>query len=469
VIPGDVLGKKYELEARLGKGGMGEVWRARHVETNEHVAVKVLLDELAQDSALQKRFLREARAAAAVKHPNVVELREVQEGDDGAPFLVMELLEGETLGRRLKRLGALSTAETAAIMLPVLDAVDAAHAAHVVHRDLKPENIFLARERDDSVRVRVLDFGIAKRVEKLAAPTTSATAETTAAPATTGAMLGTPYYMAPEQALGERDVDGLADIWSLGVMLYECLAGRRPTEAATLGAILKIIVTDGVVPLWEVLPGVEGSLAAAVMRMLRTSRAERAPSLDEIRTVLVEHLDPAFVLEASIGEQGRASQAHEPATPGGKESAGARTRPAQTSRRRWLGALAIGAATVAIGVIAARTFGPGEATAPLPAEAASRSATPASASPPATDAPLTVAASSTTTSPTTTSLTPPNAPSPARPRTSAPRSAAPTTTTTTTPTTTPTPTAPQGPGRGPSGLVTDNPFAPSPSLSAPRP
>ena len=275
MIPGDILGSTYELESRLGKGGMGEVWRARHLITNERVAVKVLLAELAQDAAVQKRFLREARAAAAVRHPNVVELRDVQESEDGSPFLVMELLTGETLGRRLRRKGMLSVAEVAAIFLPVFDAVEAAHASGLVHRDLKPENIFLARDGEGAaapVRVRVLDFGIAKKVEKLATPATSSAAAT--APAeTTAAMLGTPYYMAPEQALGERDIDGRADIWSLGVVLYECLSGRRPTEAATLGAILKIIVTDGVVPIRTVLPELDEPLADALMQMLQIGRA----------------------------------------------------------------------------------------------------------------------------------------------------------------------------------------------------
>lgn len=485
VIPGDVLGKKYELEARLGKGGMGEVWRARNIESREQVAVKVLLDELAQDSALQKRFLREARAAATVKHPNVVELREVQEGDDGAPFLVMELLEGETLGRRLKRLGALSVPETAAIMLPVFDAVEAAHAAGLVHRDLKPENIFLARERDESVRVRVLDFGIAKRIEKLAAPTTSSSAETTAAPATTGAMLGTPYYMAPEQALGEKDIDGLADVWSLGVIMYECLSGRRPTEAATLGAILKIIVTDGVVPLWEVVPGVEGSLAAAVMRMLRTSRAERAPSLDEIRTVLVGRLDPTFVLAtgAPATERGRTSHAHEPAA--AEKSARPRTTEERVrqSRRQMIWTLALGSSAVAI---AARVFGScGEAPAPVSlATETSTSAAPAPAAP-GSRASTELAPSITTATPTATPATPATAASPAtaspatasppRPRAPAPSNADANANASAAPSAIPTAASPaastSGPARGPSGLVTDNPFAPSPSplpASSPR-
>ncbi|MCW5837008.1 MAG: serine/threonine protein kinase, partial [Labilithrix sp.] len=347
MTPGDVLGGRYELESRLGKGGMGEVWRARSVETGERVAVKVLLDDVAADKTLYKRFLREARAASAVKHPNVVELREVQEGEGGAPFLVMELLRGETLGRRLKREGALPAAETAAILLPVFDAVEAAHAAGIVHRDLKPENIFLARDGGDGgerVRVCVLDFGIAKRVEKLAAPVAAGAAETTAAAETTGAMLGTPYYMAPEQALGERDIDGRADVWALGVILYECLSGRRPTEAPTLGAILKIIVTDGVPPLGDVVTDVDPELAEAVTRMLRTSRAERAPTLDGVRAALARQRSSGVVLDLSIAEDEEVPASTASSTTGPTP---------RRSRRSWRSTLAAGgAAALALATLA---------------------------------------------------------------------------------------------------------------------
>ena len=362
MTPGDVLGSTYELESRLGKGGMGEVWRARHLITNERVAVKVLLADLAQDAALQKRFLREARAAAAVKHPNVVELREVQQGEDGAPFLVMELLTGETLGRRLRRKGTLSVGEAAAIFLPVFDAVEAAHAVGLVHRDLKPENIFLAHDGGGvSARVRVLDFGIAKQVEKLATPSASSAAAT--APAeTTAAMLGTPYYMAPEQALGERDIDGRADIWSLGVVLYECLSGRRPTEAATLGAILKIIVTDGVVPIRSVLPEIDGELADSLMQMLRTGRDARAPSLDAIRERLSALRDPAYVLETETDEGIPASIQRPPP----QEAPGARSaRRPGFKALPWIGGTALAGLGIALAV---RSLG---APAPAPAPAIS--------------------------------------------------------------------------------------------------
>ena len=274
-------------------------------------------------------------------------------------------------------------------------------------------------------------------------------------------MLGTPYYMAPEQALGEKNVDGLADVWSLGVILYECLSGKRPTEAATLGAILKIIVTDGVVPLWEVLPGVDGALAGAVMRMLRTSREERAPSLAEIRGELVAQLPPTFVLEAFEGEGAPASVPHVPANIPASTPPGPTKRP----RSRLLALAAVALATVGA-VLAARGLG-GEPPVPSPSVAAPSSSVVASSTPSAV-------ASVVRPLPATTEIAPPSsaptlatasarpsatvASAHARPLTAT----APATPTPPTPTPTPTSTSTGGPGRGPSGLVTDNPFAPPP-------
>ncbi|HSO37346.1 MAG TPA: serine/threonine-protein kinase [Labilithrix sp.] len=451
MIPGDVLGSKYELESRLGKGGMGEVWRARHLITNERVAVKVLLADLAQDAVLQKRFLREARAAAAVKHPNVVELRDVQESDDGSPFLVMELLTGETLGRRLRRKGMLSVAEVAAIFLPVFDAVEAAHAAGLVHRDLKPENIFLARDEGAAaaVRVRVLDFGIAKKVEKLATPATSSAAAT--APAeTTAAMLGTPYYMAPEQALGERDIDGRADIWSLGVVIYECLSGRRPTEAATLGAILKIIVTDGVVPIQTVLPEIDGPLADALMQMLRSGRDQRSPSLDAMRERLAALRDPGYELETETDEGIPASaQRSNPAAIEHVRERGLERRP--TRRLPWL--VGLGALAVGTALLVRSNGGPSgkqmTATA-SPAAPSSVGTAAASAAVPAPSAAVSVSASAAVSASTAASAPGAATPTITRSRRDA-GVAAPVVVSAA-------PGAGGVPSRGPSGLVTDNPF-----------
>ena len=436
---------------------MGEVWRARHLVTNERVAVKVMLDDLAQEGALQKRFLREARAAAAVNHPNVVELREVQQTASGAPFLVMELLTGETLGRRLRRKALLSVAEVAAIFLPVFDAVEAAHAAGIVHRDLKPENIFLAHDGGAArVRVRVLDFGIAKRMEKLAAPS-RASAATTAAPETTAAMLGTPYYMAPEQALGERDIDGRADIWSLGVVLYECLSGHRPTEAATLGAILKIIVTDGVRPIRSIIPDLDVSVADALAEMLRSSREARAPSLDRMRGCLAALRDSTYLLDTETDE-GIPASVERPSTQPALVALATPER-ARSVPIRWLGAAAL--AAVGVAAVARSLGGPTVEHTTVSATPVVTARADAEAATPAMSAASAIASASAR----------PILPGPAViSGTAGPVSAVARARGAPAPVAAPAASGTSDPSRGPSGLVTDNPFGgpPASSSSAPR-
>jgi serine/threonine protein kinase len=247
----------------------------------------MLKPERAADPALRQRFIREARAVCAVQHPNIVEIHDVLQTEDGSPVMVMDLLHGESLGQRLDRETRLPPGEVARLMLPVVSAVGTAHAAGVVHRDLKPDNIFLAEEGDGAISVKVLDFGIAKVLA------TDTDAEATGGLTGTGAMLGTPYYMAPEQIFGERDIDHRADIWALGVILYECLSGRRPTQAENIGQILKIITTDGIAPLDLVAPDVPADLARLVRRMLMRDRAARPQSLTEVQAALKRFTDAA--------------------------------------------------------------------------------------------------------------------------------------------------------------------------------
>jgi eukaryotic-like serine/threonine-protein kinase len=276
--PGLVLASSYRLERVVGEGGMGVVWAARETATGRDVALKFLRDGRESDPKNRERFVREARAAMAIAHPHIAKVHAVLETDVGTPFIVMELLRGESLRDRLQRRHALEPAETAQLMLPVVDAVAAAHANRIVHRDLKPENVFLV----DGEHVRVLDFGIAKRIA-IAGDTAAGSTATNLT--STGAILGTPLYMAPEQVFGDEDVDGRADVWALGIMLYECLAGRRPTDADGFGPIVKRITTDPIEPLDRAKPDVPKGLSRLVMRMLIRDRAARAP-LTEVRDVL---------------------------------------------------------------------------------------------------------------------------------------------------------------------------------------
>jgi eukaryotic-like serine/threonine-protein kinase len=226
---GQVVAGRYRLERVVGEGGMGVVWAATHLVTEKPCALKFLKAARATDPKSHERLVQEARAVCRVRHPNVAPVHDVLELPSGVPFIVMDLFEGEPLSARLRR-GALTPHETAAVLVPVADAVEAIHAIGIIHRDLKPDNVFLERGQRGRVTVRVLDFGIAKRVDREEA----SAAREPRAPAgpsltTTYSAVGTPSYMAPEQIDG-HEVGAPADVWAIGVILFECLTGARPAR-----------------------------------------------------------------------------------------------------------------------------------------------------------------------------------------------------------------------------------------------
>jgi serine/threonine-protein kinase len=236
--PGQILAHRYRLESRLGEGGMGSIWRAEHLVLAAPVALKLIDPEIAEDEDATARFMREAQAAATLRSSHVVQILDY--GMDGkVPFMAMELLEGENLAQRIKRLGRISPAETARILNHVGRAVGRAHEAGIVHRDLKPENVFIVKNEDEEI-AKVLDFGVAKVDRKIIGPS---------AVTRTGSLLGTPYYMSPEQAQGNKTVDHRSDLWSLGVIAFECLIGKRPFYSDAIGdLVLQICVRDIPVP-----------------------------------------------------------------------------------------------------------------------------------------------------------------------------------------------------------------------------
>ncbi len=245
---------------------MGTVWAARHTVTQRPVALKFLRRH---GSEHVRRFLREARIVGALEHPNVVRIYDVLHTDDGSPVMVMDRLFGESLGKKLAREKSISGPELARVVRAVCDVLGTVHARGIVHRDLKPENIFLAEDG-----VKVLDFGIAKlTVQSDTAHSGSLTS--------TGSLMGTPYYMAPEQVFGEKAMDHRADIWALGIILYECLAGHRPIEGENVGQILKGITMGEIAPLARARPDLPAATAALVTRMLARNPDER-PSLEEV-------------------------------------------------------------------------------------------------------------------------------------------------------------------------------------------
>jgi serine/threonine protein kinase len=256
-LVGTLLAQRYRLVSHLGGGGMGDVYRAVNEVVNREVAIKLLRPELSRSRETVARFVREARAANAVRHPNVVDILDVATAEDGTPFLVQELLHGHDLSVPLNQRGRVSCAEALDWMIPVVDAVAAAHAQGLMHRDLKPENVFLATQPGGAVIPKVLDFGLSRSVDDRSQRVTA-----------TGVAMGTPGYMSPEQIIGASTIDVRTDVWALGVMLYELMAGVLPFTAETPGALFLRICTADPVPLADAAPWVPQSLCDVVMRCL---------------------------------------------------------------------------------------------------------------------------------------------------------------------------------------------------------
>jgi len=213
---------------------MGSVWRAEHLLLRSQVAIKLISPELATSREGLSRFLREAQAAASLRSSHVVQILDYGV-DEGTPYIAMELLEGESLGARLARLGRLTPQDVGALFVQLGRAIARAHEAGIIHRDLKPDNVFIVRNEEEEI-AKVLDFGIAKLKTRAGeGPMTGATR--------TGALLGTPYYMSPEQVEGASTLDTRSDVWAVGVIAFECLVGQKPFEAETLGGIVLAICT----------------------------------------------------------------------------------------------------------------------------------------------------------------------------------------------------------------------------------
>ncbi len=295
-----ILAGRYRLIEPLGEGGMGTVWKAEHIELDTLVAVKLIDEDLAESPSVLKRFKREAKAAAALSSAHVV--RTFDYGvENGVPFIVMELLEGDSLDERLARVGRLSIAETAKILSHVARALDLAHARGIVHRDIKPGNIFLTRNEDGGDLAKVLDFGVAKSL----ALDASSCAQTR-----TGTLVGSPSYMSPEQMHASKDLAHTTDIWSLGVVAYECVVGDRAFAGETLPQ-LTVAICLNPVPIpsehGEVPPGFDEWFAQACDR----DPGARFQSAKEFAEALMTVAEDAKLSGAAVGtaEFGRVSPA----------------------------------------------------------------------------------------------------------------------------------------------------------------
>jgi serine/threonine-protein kinase len=274
-MEGQTIAGKYRLVRLLGKGGMGSVWLAEHLTLKTPVAIKLIDFVAAKNAQARARFDREAQVAARIRSAHVVKVLDHGVTDEDRPYIAMECLNGESLRERLQARGRLSAAETAKVVSHVCRALSRAHEAGLVHRDIKPENVFMARE-DDGEIVKILDFGVAKATDMLAAEGMD--------PTRTGALLGTPYYMSPEQAQGLKTVDYRSDLWSMGVLVFECLTGKRPFTAPALGPLIAKIVHTPAPTLAQVAPGVAipAELEAWMAKALSRDPAQRHASAKDL-------------------------------------------------------------------------------------------------------------------------------------------------------------------------------------------
>jgi serine/threonine-protein kinase len=275
---GVVLAGRYEVLRRIGEGGMGAVYEAKHALIGKRVAVKVLLEKFHAKSDFVARLLQEARLASSIGHENIVDVTDFGTTDDGRSFVVMEFLDGESLAELERREAPLPIERSLRIARQAASALGAAHAKGIFHRDVKPENLYLVR-RGDADFVKVVDFGISKAVKPGGDEGPEAYRLTH-----TGLLLGTPLYMSPEQARGDEDLDQRADIWALGVLLFECLTGEVPFRANNYLQIISQVLTHEPLSPSRLRPelGIPEAVDAVVMRAMEKDRARRYQTMAEL-------------------------------------------------------------------------------------------------------------------------------------------------------------------------------------------
>lgn len=348
VAIGATVAEKYVVERVLGEGGMGIVLAARHRELDQRVAIKCLLPEIAQRGVAAERFRREARAVASMRSEHICRVLDVGTLSDGIPFMIMEYLDGCDLAQELERRERIPYREAVTYVMQACEALSEAHNAGIIHRDLKPANLFLEHRGTGARRVKVLDFGVSKSLLE---------AQKSQALTQTANLVGSPLYMSPEQLESSRDVDARADIWGLGIVLYELINGQPPFAAASIPQLVAAVINEQPAKLPESLE-VPPELEAVIMRMLSKDRRERFASIEE----LMEQLAPYAVAPVSgyrttqlVSERPRS------AAPSGS-SRGLSTRSTTQTPLSWdrhdktqgsRKGLAIGAVVLAIAVIAA--------------------------------------------------------------------------------------------------------------------
>ncbi len=286
-IVGTVLDGQYKIESLLGKGGMGAVYLARHILLGDRVAIKILPPEVRNNAEWLRRFRREGQAARRFRHANAVTVYDLRTAGDGTIYMVMEYVEGHTLDAELKKRGRFTAAEALEVLEPIMSVLNTAHAMGVVHRDLKPENIMMGKPTTSGESpIKLLDLGIAK-MREIAGVDSSGTTELTMA----GQVLGTPYYMSPEQwgeisRDGNAEIDGRTDIYSLGLVAYEMITGKRAHSAVTLNELRREHISVSPTPLCEKAPDVPRAFSEAIDRAIAKDRGDRQATAGELATQL---------------------------------------------------------------------------------------------------------------------------------------------------------------------------------------
>jgi serine/threonine-protein kinase len=307
VREGEVLAGKYRVERVLGVGGMGVVVAATHLQLEERVALKFLVKDALDSADAVARFAREARAAVKIKSEHVARVIDVGTLENGAPYMVMEYLEGGDLAQVVQARGPLPVEEAVEYVLQACEAIAHAHVLGIVHRDLKPANLFLIRRPDGTNAVKVLDFGISKVMPGKGSSSDNAMTRTRA-------IMGSPLYMSPEQMTSTRDVDGRTDIWALGVILYELLSGQPPFSADTMPQLCGLILSGPTPSIRTIRPNIPPGLDAVLRRSLEKDPTRRYPNIAEFASALAEFAPKRA--RVSIDRVGRVIQSSSMTTSG---------------------------------------------------------------------------------------------------------------------------------------------------------
>ncbi|HUS66277.1 MAG TPA: serine/threonine-protein kinase [Kofleriaceae bacterium] len=349
---GSLLDERYRIDELLSVGGMGAVYAGHHVNLAKRVAIKVLRKDVRGVNLLD-RFRREAQAASAIGHENIVQVTDMGTAPDGTAYLVMELLEGASLGELLRTEAPMSVGRACRIACEILRGVEAAHGAGIIHRDIKPDNVFLARAGGRET-VKLLDFGVSL-LERLDVPDARLTS--------TGALLGTPRYMAPEQARGQQDVTTAVDLYAVGVVLYEMLTGKLPYSGENYNLVIYEIIAGDWVPIEKHRPDLPAEIVAAVQRALALQPADRFASAGEMRAFLEPFAsDTVEMMAAALPRPEHSPVALAPTEVSTPDAAAAgargetREQTAPVDARRGRGGLALGLGLLLVAAAAVATY-----------------------------------------------------------------------------------------------------------------